>query len=262
MENIRQRERPLKPLSFWRERNKNVEPVRSNQVVLVSYPKSGNTWLRFLIGNYLTGNKCDFTNSHLIVPDTHYNPGDCGAAPIFKSHAAYTPEYQKVIYLVRDGRDVAVSYYYHAKKFRLIPQNEAFADFLLKFNQGGMDDFGIWSEHVCSWLDHAPDDFLLIRYEDLKSDAYTVLQRVLDFCGLDVRPEDLKSAVAASTFKQMQQMEQKQSKRFEILRKSDERIAFVRSGKAGQASQVFTEEQLLDFSKAHGAALRRLGYGL
>ena len=91
-----------------------------NDVFLISYPKSGSTWIRFMLGNYFSGNKCDFTNYHLLVPDLHRNI-DCLKTTkqkprYLKSHQYFSPQFENVVYIVRDGRDVAVSYYYHSKK--------------------------------------------------------------------------------------------------------------------------------------------------
>ena len=44
-----------------------------DDVFIVSYPKSGSTWLRFLIGNYLSENQCRFSNVQTFVPDVPYD---------------------------------------------------------------------------------------------------------------------------------------------------------------------------------------------
>ena len=245
-----------------RERRYSLE-IFPDDVFLVSYPKSGNTWLRFLIGNYISGNKCDFRNSHLLVPDVHSNPDDCkniSRPRIIKSHFTYTQSYPRVIYIVRDGRDVAVSYFYHQKKYRKIDKNMNFAMFLNKFNDGTTDNFGKWGDHVNSWLDSKKEGILMIRYEELLDRTADKLSAILSFCGLAVNPLNVELAVANSSFSTMRQAEKLQQKGNKYFDGSNKSIAFVREGKKGQWENYFNDDMLTEFMSNHGLALKRLGY--
>jgi hypothetical protein len=231
-----------------------------DDIFLVSYPKSGNTWLRFLIGNYLTHNKCDFNNCGEIVPDMYHNPVpiELQRPRIIKSHSPFTSEYSRVIYIVRDGRDVAVSYYYYALKFGFIDSNTQFTDFLLQFNAGTLDDFTPWNHHINLWLDRAKQDFLLIKYEDLKANTIHELTRVLKFANLPIDSNRLISAVKSSEFGNMQKLE-----KHELVRAPgdiDPTIQFVRKGQIEEWRELFNEQLLADFIDCHGSALERLNY--
>ncbi|MCW5314788.1 hypothetical protein GTQ43_13530 [Nostoc sp. KVJ3] len=237
-------------------------------IFLVSYPKSGNTWVRFLIGNYLTEDKCDFTNYRQILPSI-YDGRDLiensKTRPLYiTSHASYTPIYKKVIYVVRHGMDVAVSYYYFCLKFRTIPQKTKFHDFILLFNYGFTDHFnasiGTWSNHVHGWLDNASSNFLLISYEDLKNNPIQQLEKMLIFSGIKPNHEAVKTAVLASSFEKMQNLELKQYSDVPELINSDPSMNFVRKGQIGESQDCFNAEQMNSFIKFHGSALIRLGY--
>ncbi len=91
-------------------------------VFLVSYPKSGNTWLRFLIANalkvhYNVEQDVNFFNILDIIPSIIGDGnlrlggsfGRTDIPRIIKSHSAYNPYYYRVILLVRDPRDVMIS---------------------------------------------------------------------------------------------------------------------------------------------------------
>lgn len=234
-----------------------------DDVFLVSYPKSGNTWLRFLIGNYISGNKCDFRNSHLLVPDIHSNPSDCKSLNrprIIKSHFAYTANYPRVVYLARDGRDVAVSYFFHQKKYHIIDQDMSFEKFMQKFNSRTIDNFGGWGDHVISWLDSKKEGALLIRYEDLLDNAANNLSSILAFCGLSINSSRIESAIEHSSFFNMRQAEKNQQERNRYFEGSDKSISFVREGKKGQWQNYFNDDLLEDFMSHHGRAMKRLGY--
>jgi len=239
------------------------DSIYPDDVFVVSYPKSGNTWMRFLIGNYLTGNDCTFENCHRITPDIHMNPEYCSEVerPRFiKSHSPYHPRYPNVIYIVRDGRDVAVSYYHHCLKMQNIPSDTSFSEFLGSFNAGEVDEFGTWSDHVHSWLDQGADNMILVRYEDLLNDTESEFRRVLSFTGLSVDEAALSSALEASRFENMQRQERNQHDQLDVLKDSDASKRFVRKGKHGAWKNAFEERYYEAFLDTHASALQRLGY--
>ena len=89
--------------------------VYPDDVFLVSYPKSGNTWMRFLVGNLVFPNDpITFANVERRVPSIYGMSGrKLRLVPrprYIKSHEPFHSKYQNVIYVVRDPRDVAVSY--------------------------------------------------------------------------------------------------------------------------------------------------------
>jgi len=238
--------------------------VYDDDVFLVSYPKSGNTWLRFLIGNYLTGGACDFITVQSIVSDIHMGSESCNGLqrPRFiKSHMPFVPEYGKVVYLVRDGRDVAVSFYFHSLKHGHISENTEFEEFLMSFNEDfACRLFGLWADHVVSWLDNATDNFLLVKFKDLKQDTHRELTRVLDFAGLLIDQDEIADAVRASEFDRMRRLEKSQHALYERFSTTNPDIPFIRSGQDGQWRQFFNDEMLARFVEVHGIGLRRLGY--
>ena len=234
----------------------------SNACFLVSYPKSGNTWVRFLIGNYLTNNQCDFTNCQSIVPDIHLGTVNYKdeSPKVVKSHVPFTPKYRKVIYLVRDGRDVAVSYYYYAIKHGLIDKETSFDFFLKNFNKGEIDIFGTWSNHVNGWLDCASHNFLLVKYENLKENPVDELARMVNFLGLKLDINAVQSAVKASNFDEMRKLEIQDQNSCNTLAKSNQNLYFVRSGNTGEYHKHFTVSLMQDFIENHETALKRLNY--
>jgi hypothetical protein len=258
-------------LLFQRQQHRKISKqhteIYDTDIFLVSYPKSGSTWLRFLIGNYLTGNKCDFTNHHILLPDIHEgleNDGHAIEPRLIKSHFPFTPEYKKVIYLARDGRDVAVSYYYHLQKYRKIDKDQNFSEFLGSFSSGELGDgFGCWGQHVASWLDSEianSDSFLLIRYEDLIKDPRVQFSKILSFSGREVIPEQVASAIEASSLVNMKKLEKRQQNVGKHLRASDKSISFVREGKPDSWKGMFSEKDLASFMDANRSPLERLGY--
>jgi len=248
-------------------KKKTPKRVYEDDVYIVSYPKSGNTWIRFLIGNYVTGNEFNFDNYNSLIPDIHYNPNQCGnlERPRFiKSHFSYVKKYPNVIYIVRDGRDVAVSYYHYSIKMGNIDKSVKFTGFMDEFNSGSVGPCRAWGKHVESWIGKDEDSILVVRYEDLLEDASTQLRRILSFVDIEVRQPDLQRAVKASNFENMKSMEEKQQQKegenFPGKGSADEGKRFMRKGERGDWQDWFDEELLHEFESTHRAGLKYGGY--
>ena len=119
--------------------------VLKNDIFLVSYPKSGNTWLRFLIGNVLFED-FNFKNMEELIPDIYVNNNSklkkFTSPRILKSHEYFDPRYSKVIYIVRDPRSVFVSYFEYRKKMNKFKKDASYKDFIDTFIKGNFDGFG------------------------------------------------------------------------------------------------------------------------
>lgn len=162
--------------------------VYPDDVFIVSFPKSGNTWLRFLIGNILTNGQCDF-------------------------------------------------------------------------NKGRTNErLGAWNTHVLSWLNHSPDDYILVRYEDLKKDTNSEFKKILDFIDLDKNQNEITSAILASDFEKMKSLEQAQSNLYPGFKNTNSAIPFMRTGKSGGWKEYFSAQEEKDFFRYHGEAMQRLNY--
>src|SRR5277367_2757614 len=130
--------------------------VLPDDIFLVSYPKSGNTWTRFLIANLVHPEKNpDFSNINDLLPDVEgMSKRDLArvARPrVLKSHQYFDPRYPKIIYVVRDPRDVAVSQYHFHRKRRLVEDKYPIERFVTSFMSGETSIYGSWAENVGSW---------------------------------------------------------------------------------------------------------------
>jgi hypothetical protein len=148
------------------------------------------------------------------VPDINDEYFDCKSISqydvlsnprFFRVHARYDPALRKVVYVLRDPRDVMVSYW-HFKRFI----DRDFTATLREFVMNGDHWPCPWDQHVAGWLlEHKHPDLLLVRYKDLHRDAAGVLKMVLDFSGVSYGPADIQRAVEASQFNKMRKSEEK-----------------------------------------------------
>jgi hypothetical protein len=250
--------------------------VFPDDVFLVSYPRSGNTWTRFLLGNLLWQNDpVTFLNIESRIPEIYFNPDrfmrGLRRPRLLKSHECFQPHYPRVIYIVRDPRDVAVSYYHHNVKAGNIPDHYAMASFVQRFIAGEFDRrFGTWRDNVLSWtaLRQGAPGFLLIRYEDMKRDPATVLAGVAAFlerCSfrqIDARPEALQRTIELSSPERMRALEKQEGDQWVLTKGTRRDKPFVRSAISGGWKSQLAPESLAAIESAWGDLMQSLGYEL
>jgi estrone sulfotransferase len=249
-------------------RNVSVFP---DDVFLVSYFRSGSTWSRFLFGNLVHQSETvDFANVNRLVPSIYANPDrKLRKLPrILKSHECFDPRYPRVIFLVRDPRDVAVSFYHYNLKMRTFPDGFPLGDFVARFVAGKTvpyaDRLGSWEDHTMSWvrMRQGKENFLLIRYEDLLSAPDRELTRAAALLGIEPSPERIQRAIDLSSASQMRSLEQKQWKQFSATKDGRQDIPFVREATSGGWRKRLSETSVRVIEQAWGPAMQSLGYEL
>lgn len=241
--------------------------ILPSDVFIVSYPKSGNTWTRFLIGNVIYQNsQLDFLNVEKLVADIYLHTDPylmkIEKPRFLKSHEYFHPKYKKVIYIVRDPRDVMVSYYFHLVKCHRINSNYPIDKFATEFISGEFDSYGSWYENVVSWIRVKKNDgnFLLVRYEDMLANTIHEVQRIISFLGIERDLDHLNTAIKNSSKESMQLLEIKQADRWGTTKGSNLNLPFVREGKAGAWKEYLSVSATEMVEDAWGEVMQELGY--
>lgn len=261
----RKRTRWFRPFKHADASFENTFAYKPDDVVIVSYPKSGSTWVRFVLANLsqtLLGQhqEVDFLQMQRIVPevslDASRNGVDFEALPaprIMRSHALYNPKFPKVVYLIRDGRDVLVSYYYHFRKFHEF--DGTLFDFI-QSNARGVE----WDQHVNSWIFDAPSggNQCVIRYEDMLRDAFTEVEKIVRFSGLVCTSEEIRGAIDKSGFYKLRELEQR--KGLGYVGDSNRQIPFIREGRSGAWQDNLGQAEKTYIKDKIGNTLIRTGY--
>jgi hypothetical protein len=268
--------------------------VLPDDIFLVSYPKSGNTWTRFLLGNLMNpDSRITFANVERKVPDIYgASKGTLKKTPrprLLKSHECFDPRYRRVLYIVRDPRDVALSAYHYDRKGRNIPDDfpietyisvrfmktdEYFGTWgehagswmvnskniyhLSRLKNGFLGTPGSWGENVMSWLGARGHDreFLLVRYEDLLEDTQREMTRIAEFLGLNNSAEQIRRAVELSSADNMRKLETAQTNEWATTKESRKDIPFVRSAKSGQWRQSLPAASVNEIESAWGPVMQ------
>ncbi len=267
---------------------------------LASYPKSGNTWLRLLLSAYFNGGYVDINNIHHSVSDLSKmyhmmaSPMDLSLlypedflalrysvllhirtaaklSPVFvKTHNADKtiigyplipgPMTQCAIYIVRDPRDVAVSYSEHLGKsldeIIELMTDESEVKHINTPDNPAMHFPLSWSQNVSSW--DACDRFpvLAVRYEELLEDAATVLEAVLSFSGIKPDEQKILAAVQACSFDRIS----RQEKARKFAEASEHTDTFFKRGTSGHWTEYLSPSQASKIEASCAEMMEKYGY--
>ena len=254
---------------------------RPDDVWVVTYPKCGTTWTQQIVRLIINKGKDDGLKIDEAVPwpegfanipaigYTYCVDIDKLASPrAFKSHFPYemmpcglpstTPG--KYIYVVRNPRDVAVSYFHHDRAVPIYPLYE-WGDYFEKFLKGDVD-FGDYFDHVLGWWAHKDDDnVLFLKYEDMKKDLPSAVATIAKFIGQDISKELVDEIAHRTTFSNMKK---DSSANYEWVKKVRRPNAsdFMRKGVVGDWKNYFTPEQTAKLDAVYEKKLKKTGIDL
>lgn len=261
-------------------------PPAGDIVWIASYPKSGNTWVRFLACTLLFGRQDSAAGLNVLAPDVHELgrvPADHPHRGLMKTHFAFGETLPLVartaaaIYVVRHPADVIVSNFYYAQRSRgAAPDSLAdFDAYVDTFLTTGGDPrlaslgLGTWAGNVTSWLDRRhPFPVACLRYEDLSADPIAVATGLASFLRPHSTAEEIRTAVELSSFARMREVEEAdiRAERVGIFYKPylkgsiDSGLRFMRSGRSGEGIEMLNGAQRARLTAAFGSLLRDLGY--
>lgn len=166
------------------------------------------------------------------------------------------------IYLVRDPRDVVVSW----ARFAGLDMDRAIA--FLADPEAGIEArdnrvtphvrqrMGSWSMHVTSWIDESGLDPLVMRYEDTLADPAAAYRRMTDLLGWEISDQGIADAVAATRFDRLAEQERRQG----FLERTEKTDRFFASGRSGGWRDKLSAGQAARIERDHGAVMARFGY--
>jgi hypothetical protein len=241
---------------------------RPDDIFVVTYPRSGTTWMQMILYQLTTDGSMEFTHIAEHSPwfersaesDRGYE--ERASLRVLKSHLPYRSIPKgpgRYIYVARDGRDVAVSYYNLYRSHN--GYKGSFAEFFELFMRGKVM-FGSWFEHVYGWWKHRHElNVLFLTYEELVADLEGCLRRIIAFCHLDVPPERLPLILERCSFAFMKQHENKFDPAMEALWQQGGRLnLFLRTGRVGEGARQLNKAQQARFDQAFRAQMEHVAF--
>jgi hypothetical protein len=243
-----------------------------DDIFIVTYPKSGTTWLQMIVYQLTSDGAMNFAHIDEVSPHLEEvmmpygrKISDLRRTPrVVKSHLHY-PDIPKgpgrYIYGVRNGLDVAVSYHHHSRKYQPGWGQRPVGEFFSRF-MAGQVPYGSWFEHVAGWLRNKERlNVLVVTYEELSADLEATVKRVADFCGITIDPAAMPRILERCSFAFMRQHEAKFAIKGapSLPAPAPSGPAFIRKGQVGGWREELDARAANDFQEECNRRLRGLG---
>ena len=240
----------------------------------------GTTWTQHIVNLIRNQGKDDTSGLHItmavpwiestlpveiLIEDLDKMP----SPRFFKSHNPYnmmagglphtTPA--KYIYIARNPKDVAVSYYYHMHMFNPLKYSGTWDEFYQLYKSGKVY-FGDWFDHVLEWWKHRDaENILFLKYEDMKKDHCGMVKKMAQFMGYNLEEEVIDTIVEKSTFQSMKgnpAIDPDKIKMPVPVIKPDAQ-PFLRKGIVGDWKNHFTPEQNAEYDEIYVKKMKDSG---
>lgn len=242
-------------------------------IFICSYPKSGTTWMQAIVYNIISNGNQQFqhisdfspfyeitatwdlaTNKIQSKYDTMHERYSCRA---FNTHLLWEMMPSKVgmkyIYIVRRGKDVALSLYKHlSNQDDINCYQGTFTEFLQQWCDGQLI-YGNWLDHISSWVDRshanaasaddddATDRMLIMNYEDLIVDLPSCVLKVVEFLKQSDHLCRDRVTLELTNYMTFSYMKEHQEQFMPISVPWKEGFSFIRNGIVGDSANYFTD---------------------
>ncbi len=267
-------------LGYYEARARWREPrfrraLRPTDAFLVGHPKSGNTWLAYMLAVLLFDDlegRINLLNVGDYVPFVHgrdHQIARYGHLPDPRVFRNELPEqgrlYPRTLYLMRDPRAVLVSLW-HMYGVLFGDRTTSLGSFVDQYLRG-TGCFTHWHRRLVRWdrqvasaLEAAGEGRTrIVRYEDLSTDRRGTLRQIAAFLGAPHGEQRLAEAAARGSFDAMRRMEDRHgAEAYEGQARGSGR--FVRRGEAEGWRSEMGRDIVARVEAELGPAMRAAGY--
>ncbi|XP_078240956.1 amine sulfotransferase isoform X2 [Pogona vitticeps] len=240
--------------------------IRDSDVFLVTYPKSGTVWTQNILSLiYYEGHRNGTEEIESVdrMPWLDYNLRnvDFSKRESPRLIACHLPYYLvpkglrngkgKVIYVLRNPKDVLVSYYHFSKFTRTLEEIDF--DVLMERFLDGKVVAGSWLDHVEGWSAHRDDfNILFLTYEEMKKDLRGSVLKICNFLGKKLTEEEVDAVVDNATFDKMKKDRRANYENMESDIVDHTRGSFLRKVFGCRTIVQIPEEELLNVGFGEG----------
>jgi hypothetical protein len=235
----------------------------ADDAFLASFPRSGNTMLRFMLGEALSGTPATFETIQQMVPEIGVHVNAWAIVPnngrLIKTHEKYCSQYQRVVYVYRDVRDALLSSFAREASLQML-HIKGLDDYIRPFMEGRMTHYHCsWQEHVTGFLDsplQREGRLHVVSFERMRKDLYGTLAGCIGFLGAPVDSVRIQTAIANNTLAKMRDKEDTSV----LPKASQDDGRWIGKGAVLGWQDKLTDQQNRVVQEYAGETLARLGY--
>lgn len=254
--------------------NKTLQEINPDTIVaVVGYPKSGNTLMTGLLGDVLDSPVVGYKTAaplaieglnrsgYYRVTQLHLKPTNVASnCAIDNGWDFYAPMYkgERIVHIVRDARDVAVSvkYYFDQESIEKVLE-------LMHIGKFPLAKVGSWKKYIENWLkiESLLSRYVRVRYEDLMADRRGTVEKVLE--SLELKPErgvDIDQIIANRGIEKRREYMKEHGD--DYMYGKGGQLKLLRKGIVGDWKNHFTITDLAKAIDYFGDTMLLLGYTL
>ncbi|XP_060065089.1 sulfotransferase 1C2-like [Ylistrum balloti] len=236
-------------------------PMRADDILICAYVKAGTHWMWEIVNMLLKGSaEYDKTVKEENMLDFHFPSefDDLKSPRVFNSHFTWRhlprevhEKKCKIIFLQRNPKDTAVSYFHHMKNIGIYGIEGDCGDFIDLFMKGKGPGYKCWFDYTLEWQQFKEDTahqvpILSLMYEDLKRDPVSQIQKVAEFLKVPVDTQLIAAIAEKCEFKNMQKAGHDKN---EVHQSISNYHMFYRKGQIGDWKNWFTVTQSEEFDE-------------
>uniref|UniRef100_A0ABM5ES92 Sulfotransferase n=1 Tax=Pogona vitticeps TaxID=103695 RepID=A0ABM5ES92_9SAUR len=244
-----------------------------DDVVTVSYPKSGTNWMLEILGLIWHDGDPSWVQSVLMSDRSPWIETADGLnvalnyppprfltthLPFQLFPKSFLHSKCKIIYVMRNPKDVLVSHYHFAKFFQPLEEPGTMEEFVEKFLNGNVI-YGSWFDHVKGWMKMNRPNVFFISYEELHQDLRGSVKRICYFLGKELDSHQLDEVVKYASFQIMKDNKMSNFSQIPEEYMNHKKGKFMRKGVCGDWKNHLTVAQSEHFDHVYQEKMQDVG---
>ncbi|XP_063429481.1 sulfotransferase 1B1-like [Mytilus trossulus] len=227
--------------------------ARDDDLLICAYPKSGTHWLWEVV-SMLKQQKAERIDAikewNMLEGIQQANFDSLPSPRIMNTHIYFRhlpKDFKnrkcKILYMLRNPKDVAVSYYNHHSKVLEYEYSGSWEHYFTRYLKGDVD-YGSWFEYTLDWervMEDNPEyPIHTLHYESMKQNSLNEIKRIAKFLEIEATDDLVQKIDDLCSF---EKMKKEKNKHEDVNEWKDKEPGMYRKGQVGDWKNWFTVAQ-------------------